>query len=98
MLCFIGSCIVCFSCCPYYVARELKKDADIIFMPYNYLLDPKVKSLISFSSCCGNCGDPDKKFECMLLVIPVDMRNSIIRNAISQCSLALVIQCILNNA
>lgn len=31
--------------CPYYLARELKQDADIIFMPYNYLLDAKVKSL-----------------------------------------------------
>ncbi|KAL3869006.1 hypothetical protein ACJMK2_041741, partial [Sinanodonta woodiana] len=27
--------------CPYYMARELKVDADIIFMPYNYLLDTK---------------------------------------------------------
>ncbi|KAL0841701.1 hypothetical protein ABMA28_013973 [Loxostege sticticalis] len=28
-------------CCPYYLSKELKQDADIIFMPYNYLLDPK---------------------------------------------------------
>ncbi|XP_014791148.1 regulator of telomere elongation helicase 1 [Octopus bimaculoides] len=27
--------------CPYYLSIDLKKDADIIFMPYNYLLDPK---------------------------------------------------------
>ncbi|KAK3091886.1 hypothetical protein FSP39_023453 [Pinctada imbricata] len=29
--------------CPYYMTRELKSDADIIFMPYNYLLDPKMR-------------------------------------------------------
>jgi len=28
--------------CPYFAARELKEKADIIFMPYNYLLDAKV--------------------------------------------------------
>lgn len=28
-------------CCPYYLSKELKQEADIIFMPYNYLLDPK---------------------------------------------------------
>ncbi|XP_055886515.1 regulator of telomere elongation helicase 1-like isoform X2 [Biomphalaria glabrata] len=27
--------------CPYYMARELKSDSDIVFMPYNYLLDQK---------------------------------------------------------
>uniref|UniRef100_A0A0P4WD16 Regulator of telomere elongation helicase 1 homolog n=1 Tax=Scylla olivacea TaxID=85551 RepID=A0A0P4WD16_SCYOL len=29
--------------CPYYMSRELKRDSDIIFMPYNYLLDPKTR-------------------------------------------------------
>ncbi|XP_012148049.2 regulator of telomere elongation helicase 1 [Megachile rotundata] len=30
-----------YRCCPYFLSRELKQTADITFMPYNYLLDPK---------------------------------------------------------
>ncbi|OXU25960.1 hypothetical protein TSAR_015750 [Trichomalopsis sarcophagae] len=30
-------------CCPYFLSKELKQNADIIFMPYNYLLDPKTR-------------------------------------------------------
>lgn len=30
-------------CCPYYTARNLKDNADILFMPYNYLLDKKLR-------------------------------------------------------
>ncbi|XP_055912686.1 regulator of telomere elongation helicase 1 homolog isoform X2 [Eupeodes corollae] len=29
--------------CPYYSSKELVDDADITFMPYNYLLDPKAR-------------------------------------------------------
>lgn len=29
--------------CPYYMSRELKQSADIVFMPYNYLLDPRTR-------------------------------------------------------
>lgn len=29
--------------CPYYASKELVEDADIVFMPYNYLLDPAAR-------------------------------------------------------
>ncbi|VDN96954.1 unnamed protein product [Rodentolepis nana] len=31
--------------CAYYLSREFKSDAEILFMPYNYLLDVKIRSL-----------------------------------------------------
>lgn len=27
--------------CPYYISRDLASNADIVFMPYNYLVDPR---------------------------------------------------------
>jgi hypothetical protein len=30
--------------CPYFTARALAEDADIIFCPYNYLVDPGMYS------------------------------------------------------
>ena len=33
--------------CPYYAARELKDHVDIVFCPYNYLIDPKIRASVS---------------------------------------------------
>lgn len=30
-------------CCPYFATKELLDDSEIVFMPYNYLLDPKMR-------------------------------------------------------
>ncbi|CAG7693054.1 unnamed protein product [Allacma fusca] len=30
--------------CPFYMSREFVQDAEVVFMPYNYLLDPKLRS------------------------------------------------------
>ncbi|KAJ8970779.1 hypothetical protein NQ317_003493 [Molorchus minor] len=32
--------------CPYFMSRELKHQADIVFMPYNYLLDPLIRKVL----------------------------------------------------
>lgn len=40
--------------CPYYLSRSLKQQADIIFMPYNYLLDSKVTCYFAFKCNCSS--------------------------------------------
>lgn len=34
-------------CCPYFTARELMAKADIIFCPYNYIIDPLIRRNVS---------------------------------------------------
>jgi Fanconi anemia group J protein len=33
--------------CPYFMSRNLLSDADIVFCPYNYLIDPKIREQMS---------------------------------------------------
>lgn len=33
--------------CPYFAARSLMEHADIIFCPYNYILDPDIRECVS---------------------------------------------------
>lgn len=35
--------------CPYYAERDLMITADIVFCPYNYLLDPSVRKLMQLN-------------------------------------------------
>lgn len=35
--------------CPYYLSREMANSSDMIFLPYNYLIDPKTRSGLEIS-------------------------------------------------
>jgi Fanconi anemia group J protein len=35
--------------CPYYAARDLAPIVDVIFCPYNYLIDPRIRSTVSLN-------------------------------------------------
>ena len=41
--------------CPYFALRGLKEDAEIIFCPYNYLIDPMIREQVSpvYTHCRG---------------------------------------------
>lgn len=44
-----------FRACAYYLSREVKSDAEILFMPYNYLLDVKVSQVALCSCSLSTC-------------------------------------------
>ena len=37
--------------CPYFAARSLMKEAEIIFCPYNYLIDPSIRPSVRYTLC-----------------------------------------------
>lgn len=39
-------------CCPYFAARSLMEEAEIIFCPYNYLIDPAIRDTVSLMNNC----------------------------------------------
>ena len=64
--------------CPYYLSRQ-RANADIFFMPYNYLVDPNVrqtltdmqwKDAIIICDEAHNLGKRKKYFKCFCFVYP----------------------------
>ena len=46
MCTFLRVSVHVFQACPYYGSRELATSADIIFCPYNYLIDPSIRETV----------------------------------------------------
>lgn len=65
--------------CPFYMSREMSKEADIIFMPYNYLLDPNTRKALMEQVRRGNI----KVWRCggMKVVLPRIQRQESIHGA-----------------
>ena len=61
--------------CPYYLARELKGQADVIFMPYNYILDVKVLLMLVLNV-------PHRQFFLILLKLYITMYICIFSHSI----------------
>jgi hypothetical protein len=65
--------------CPYFLSRDMAGTADVIFMPYNYLVDAQVKSNVCFYFLCGE--------ECVWLVSLKDLCQIMTTGCCSQCGL-----------
>lgn len=50
--------------CPYFAARELMVGADIVFCPYNYLLDPQIRESVSIFVRVTAISEVKKKQNC----------------------------------
>ncbi|EPY32008.1 regulator of telomere elongation helicase 1 [Strigomonas culicis] len=70
--------------CPYYYERDASKEADIVFMPYNYMFDPslrrqmalELKSSIIIIDEAHNLGSVLNASACQDL-LPLDLSNAI---------------------
>ena len=79
--------------CPYYLAREMKSEADIIFMPYNYILDMKVSwsaalkalQLLYLCACCSPQTRHVHGVDVQGTVVILDEAHNIVSSYVSRC-------------